>query len=59
MGFLGTLSEFIINLITLGQGKALATYIALKLGYENCGCDDRKVRWNNWLLPEHKKKYPL
>lgn len=59
MGFLGTLSEYLINLITLGQGKKIATYIALKLGYSSCGCDDRKVRWNNWLLPESKKKYPI
>ena len=42
---LGDKLEYIINIITLGKGKDIAQWIATKLGYEDCGCDDRK----NWL----------
>jgi len=42
---LGDKVEYIINIITLGKGKDIAQWIAIKLGYEDCGCDDRK----NWL----------
>ncbi len=44
---LGDKLETIINIITLGQGKRIATWIANKLGYEDCGCDDRKKYLNN------------
>ena len=39
---LGNKLETIINIITLGQGKRIATWIANKLGYEDCGCEKRK-----------------
>ena len=42
---LGDRLEYIINVITFGKGKDIAEWIAIKLGYEYCGCDDRK----NWL----------
>jgi len=42
---LGDKLEYIINIITLGKGKDIAQWTATKLGYEDCGCDDRK----NWL----------
>jgi len=42
---LGDKLEYIINIITLGKGKDIAQWIAIKLGYEDCGCDKRK----NWL----------
>ena len=42
---LGDKVEYIINIITLGKGKDIAQWIAIKLGYEDCGCDNRK----NWL----------
>jgi hypothetical protein len=42
---LGDKLEYIINIITFGKGKDLAQWIAIKLGYEDCGCDNRK----NWL----------
>ena len=42
---LGDKLEYIINIITLGKGKDIAQWIATKLGYEDCGCDNRK----NWL----------
>ena len=44
---LGNLLEKIISIITLGKGKKIATYIAKKMGYEDCGCDDRKKALNN------------
>ena len=39
---LGTLLEKIINVITLGYGKRMATWVAKKLGKDDCGCTDRK-----------------
>ena len=44
---LGDLTEKIISILTLGQGKRISKYISNKLGYENCGCDDRKKALNN------------
>ena len=43
---LGDKLEYIINIITFGTGKDLAEWIAHKLGFESCGCDDRK----NWTV---------
>ena len=45
---LGTILAGIINVLTIGQGKYLASYIALKLGYESCGCCERE-EWLNRL----------
>ena len=42
---LGDRLEYIINILTFGKGKDIAQWIATKLGYEDCGCDNRK----NWL----------
>jgi|TARA_R100001163_G_scaffold8902_2_gene8646 hypothetical protein len=39
---LGDKLETIIKIVTFGQGKRIATWIADKLGYEDCGCDQRK-----------------
>lgn len=39
---LGDKLETIINTITFGKGKTIATWIAKKLGYEDCGCEKRK-----------------
>ena len=44
---LGDKLEYIINIITFEKGKAIATLIANKLGYDDCGCDDRKEYLNN------------
>tara|TARA_Y100001951_G_scaffold25856_1_gene19972 strand:+ start:357 stop:536 length:180 start_codon:yes stop_codon:yes gene_type:complete len=44
---LGDKLEYIINIITFGKGKDIATWIANKLGYEDCGCDDRRRYLNN------------
>jgi len=44
---LGNLIEKLINIITFRQGKRIAKFVANKLGYEDCGCDDRKKALNN------------
>jgi|TARA_R100001463_G_scaffold3730_4_gene14841 hypothetical protein len=44
---LGNLTEKIITIITLGQGKKIANWIANKMGYEKCDCEDRKKALNN------------
>ncbi len=43
---LGDLVEKIISIITIGQGKRIAKYIAKKLGKEDCGCDKRRDSLN-------------
>jgi len=44
---LGDIVEKIINIITLGTGKKIAKWIAYKLGYDDCGCENRKNFLNN------------
>ena len=44
---LGNFVELIIKMITLGQGKKLANWVAKKFGYEKCNCDYRKEVLNN------------
>lgn len=39
---LGSWLESLINVITFGWGSTLASWIALKLGYQSCGCTERK-----------------
>lgn len=46
---IGTYTEFIINLLTLGKGELLALYIAKKFfNSDSCGCCERK-QWLNRL----------
>jgi hypothetical protein len=45
---LGDFVEGLINVFTLGHGKQLAGWIANKLGYASCGCQERKI-WLNEL----------
>lgn len=45
---LGNIVEGIIEVVTLGRGKDIATWIANKLGYDDCRCDARK-EWLNKL----------
>jgi hypothetical protein len=42
----GNVLEGLINVLTLGWGKDIAGYIALKLGYADCGCEERKIFLN-------------
>lgn len=42
----GNVVEGIISVITFGHGKDLAMWIANKLGYQDCGCERRRVYLN-------------
>jgi|TARA_R110000737_G_scaffold160208_2_gene187916 hypothetical protein len=44
---LGNIVEFIIKILTLGQGKKIANWIAKKIGYKKCDCENRKEALNN------------
>ena len=46
---LGNMVEGTIELVTFGRGKDIATWIAKKLGYASCGCDERKA-WLNKIV---------
>jgi hypothetical protein len=60
MGFLGDLLYYFLKVISLGQSEKISDYIARKwFKLEDCGCASRRLRLNNWLLPEHKKQYPI
>jgi hypothetical protein len=43
---LGNMVEGAIELVTFGRGKDIATWIAHKLGFKSCGCDERKAFLN-------------
>ena len=46
---IGTVVEFIINLLTLGKGELLALFIAKRFfNSDSCGCCERK-QWLNRL----------
>ena len=46
---LGTILEVVINIISFGTGKYIATWIAVDLfGFKSCGCCERK-EWLNRL----------
>lgn len=44
---LGDILEKLISVVTLGQGKKIATFIAKLRGKEDCGCGRRKNYLNN------------
>lgn len=44
---LGNIIDGLINILTLGHGKVLAGWIAGKLGYADCGCEERRIRLNS------------
>jgi len=43
---LGDIVEKVIHVITFGQGKRFATFIAKLFGYDDCGCTRRKSKLN-------------
>lgn len=46
---LGTWTRWIINILTLGTGKYISTWIAVDIfGFESCGCCQRE-QWLNRL----------
>lgn len=49
----GNIVEKIINILSLGQGHKIAQYIAIKLGFPDCGCEKRKD-WLNQLFTKQK-----
>ena len=55
---LGNFIEVLIKIITLGQGKKIATYVAKLRGKEDCGCHKRKEILNNisFTSMEHTEK---
>jgi hypothetical protein len=57
---LGDFVEKLISVITLGQGKRIATYIAKLRGKEDCGCNRRQKKLNKLNIKEifYTKKYP-
>jgi hypothetical protein len=46
---LGDLVERIIGVVTLGQGKGLAQWVARMRGKRGCGCSMRREGLNGWL----------
>lgn len=46
---LGNMVEGTIELVTFGRGKDMATWIAHRLGFKSCGCDERKA-WLNKIV---------
>ena len=53
---LGDLVEKIIHIITFGQGKRLAMWVAKLRGYEDCGCERRKNKLNKISFLEKSKR---
>jgi hypothetical protein len=45
---IGNFTEALIYVLTFGYGKPLATWIAKKRGYTDCGCEARR-KWLNKL----------
>jgi hypothetical protein len=51
---LGDWVEFLIDLFTLGFGKRISEWIAIDvLGYQSCGCCERKEWLNKLTNPEY------
>ena len=52
---LGNYVEALIHVLTLGFGKRLSTWIAVDiLGYQSCGCEERRI-WLNKLTCKNYK----
>ncbi len=58
---LGDLVEKLIKFITLGQGKKVATKIATLRGKEDCGCNRRQQKLNEFgdKITPFKEKSPI
>jgi len=51
---LGDWLEFLIDFFTLGYGKRISEWIAIDvLGYQSCGCCQRKEWLNKLTNPEY------
>lgn len=52
---LGDYVEALIHVLTLGFGKRISTWIAVDiLGYQSCGCEERRI-WLNKLTCKNYK----
>lgn len=51
---IGNIVEGLISIVTLGNGKDIAMFVAKKLGYESCGCEERRIYLNKITCKEHK-----
>lgn len=52
---LGNYVEALIHVLTLGFGKRISTWIAVDiLGYQSCGCEERRI-WLNKLTCKNYK----
>ena len=56
---LGDITEALIAILTLGQGKRIANAVARLFGFEDCGCDRRRIWLNNLFIPKHKRRYQI
>jgi len=50
---IGDWVEALIHTITLGYGERIAGYVAIKLGYQSCGCCQRAEWLNKLTNPEY------
>lgn len=50
---LGDLTERIIKIITFGQGKRIAKFVAKLFGYDDCGCDKRQEKMNKYKITKN------
>jgi hypothetical protein len=55
----GSWLESLIDVITFGWGKNLAGWIAKKLGYQSCGCTERKDYLNKLFNCEYHEQIKL
>lgn len=52
---LGDWTEWLIDKITFGNGKYYAYIVAVEwLGYESCGCEERRIKMNKWTCKNYK-----
>jgi hypothetical protein len=55
----GDIVEAFIKVVTLGQGKRISMAVARLFGYEDCGCDRRRIWLNNLFKKDKDKRYPI
>jgi hypothetical protein len=56
---LGSITEHLIGLISLGHGKSVSYKIARWLGYSSCGCDERRIAMNQWTCKEYSESISI
>jgi len=54
---LGDWVETIIDKITFGRGSMWAYKIARLLGYQDCGCEKRRIYLNKLSCKDYKESY--